>query len=125
MAWWLSGRPSSPSCRRRTWRSELAEWRANHATAARLLEDLSALELASIDKEPRRLGERLSSLWEQRDTHQRWAAEPPEAWRRLDLLATEIDTLDASLNRSRLAHDRATVYRGALVVLDRGLGTDL
>jgi hypothetical protein len=110
---------------RKVWRSELADWRLSSATAARAVEDVSAPELAGIDGEERRLGEHLSGLWEQRETYQRWAAEHPEASRRLDHLATAIDTLDARLDHSRLAHDRARVVEARGVVLDRGLGIDL
>ena len=110
---------------RRTWRSELADWRSNHATASRAVQDLSAPEVAGIDDEERRLDERLSGLWEQRETHQRWAAEHPEASHRLDHLAADIDTLGAHLVHSRLARDRARVVETRGVVLDRGLGIDL
>jgi hypothetical protein len=107
------------------WRTELAGWRSRSAPAARAVEDLSAPELARIDKEERGVDERLSGLWEQRETHQRWAADHPEASRRLDHLAADIDTLDARLDHSRLAHDRARVVETRGVVLDRGLGIDL
>jgi hypothetical protein len=78
-----------------------------------------------IDDEERRLGEHLAGLWEQRETHQRWAADHPEAWRRLDHLAADIETLDARLDHSRLAHDRARIVETRGVVLDRGLDIDL
>jgi conjugative relaxase-like TrwC/TraI family protein len=104
---------------RRMWRSELVDWRSNHATASRAVEDLSTPELAGIEDEERRLGERLTGLWEQHETHQRWAAEHPEASRRLDQLAVDIDALDARLAHSRMAYDRARVIETPGVVLDR------
>jgi hypothetical protein len=110
---------------RRLWRSELGEWRSNHATTSRAVADLSAPELAGIEGEERRLSEHLSGLWEQRETYQRWAAKHPEASRRLDHLATAIDTLEARLDHSRQVHDRARVVEPRGVVLDRGLGIDL
>jgi hypothetical protein len=117
--------PRSPRATRRMWRSELAEWRSRHATADRAVEDLSAPEIARIHREERGLEERLSGLWTQRETHQRWAAEHPEASRRLDHLAADIDSLDARLDLRRVAHDRARVIEPRGVVLDRGLGIDL
>jgi hypothetical protein len=115
----------SARAQRRTWRSELADWRSSRVSAARAVEVLSAPELAGIDSEERQVGERLSGLWKQREAHQRWADEHPEASRRLDRLATDIDTLDARLVHSRSAHDRARVIEARGVVLDRGLGIDL
>ena len=120
----LSGSRSSRA-QRRTWRSELADWRSNHATAARAVEDLNAPERSRVDAEERGLDERLSGLWAQRETHQRWAVDHPEASRRLDHLAIEIDTLDGRLAYSRSPHDRARVIEQRGVVLDRGLGIDL
>jgi hypothetical protein len=120
---WSATSPAPARGERR--RSELAEWRWNHATVTRAVEDLSAPELAGFDTEDRRLGERLSGLWEQRDTHQRWAAEHREASSRLDHLGIEIDTLDGRLPHSHSAHDRARVIEQRGVVLDRGLGIDL
>jgi hypothetical protein len=89
------------------------------------VDDLIAPELAGLDKEDRRLEGRLSGLWEKREVHQRWAAEHPEASRRLDHLGIEIDTLAGRLAHSRLAHDRARVIEAPGVVRDRSLGIDL
>jgi hypothetical protein len=69
------------------------------------------------------VGERLSGLWNQREFHQRWAADHPEAARRLDRLATDIGTLEARPDHGRSAHAQAIETPG--VVLDRGLGIDL
>jgi hypothetical protein len=110
---------------RKLWRSELAEWRSTHTTASREVSVLSAPELARIDGEELRLGQRLTGLREQRETHQRWAADHPEAWRRLDRLTADIDTLDARLDHSRSAHDRSRVVERQGLVLERGLGIDL
>ena len=74
----LAGSRSSRA-QRRTWRSELADWRSNHATAAPAVTDLSAPGLTRMDDEERRLDERLSGLWAQREGHQRWVEEHPEA----------------------------------------------
>ena len=110
---------------RKVWRSELADCRSNSAAAARAVEELSAPELARIDTKERELDQRLSGLWEQRETHHRWAADHPESSRRLDQLAAHIDALDGRLDYSRLAHDRARVVEPRGVVLDRGHGVDL
>jgi conjugative relaxase-like TrwC/TraI family protein len=120
----LAGSRSSRA-QRRTWRSELAGWRSSYSTATRAVEDLSAPELARIDEEEREVNQRLSGLWEQRETRQRWATEHPEASRRLDHLTIEIDTLDGQMALSRSAHDRARASEPRGVVLDRGLGIDL
>jgi hypothetical protein len=120
----LAGSRSSRA-QRRTWRSELAGWRSSYSTATRAVEDLSAPELARIDEEERGVEERLSGLWEQRETRQRWATEHPEASRRLDHLTIEIDTLDGRLAHSRSALDRVRASEQRRVALDRGLGIDL
>ena len=116
-------RPSRPI--RKMWRSELVDWRSNSVSAARAVEELRAPELARIDTEERGLDQRLSGLWEQREAHQRWADDHPEASRRLDHLGADLDALDVRLDHSRLADDRARGVETRGVVLDRGLGIDL
>jgi hypothetical protein len=82
---------------RRMWRAELSDWEPKRAAAARAVADLSAPDRACIDDEGKDLGERLSVLWKQRETHQPWVSDHPEASRRLSHLTAEIDALNRSL----------------------------
>ena len=122
------GGPHTSRAMRKAWRSELADWRSKSATASRAVVDLSAHELARIDKEERGVEDRLSGLRERHDTHQRWSAEHPEAARRLDHLAGEIDTLGARVDQGHLSANRERAFepaRGREALVERGLGIDL
>ena len=69
----------------------VAGWRSRSAPAARAVKELSAPNSPASTE----LDERLSGRWTQRETHQRWADDHPEASHRLDDLAADIDVLDA------------------------------
>ena len=115
---------------RRRWRAELADWKPRRVAAARAVTNISAPEIARIDDEELDLEERLSDLWGQRKTHQRWVSEHPEASRRLDHLTGEIDSLNKSLGDDVLRPDHAhsldeRLARMAGIAQDRSLGLDL
>jgi hypothetical protein len=119
-----------PRAERRRWRAELAAWRPHLAAATGAVAEISAPEITRIDKEDRKLDERLADLWAQRETHQRWASEHPEAAHRLDYLADEIDSLSRSLGDHSLRPDRARGFdertaRVARIAHERSLGIDL
>ena len=120
-------RSGTPRAERRRWRTELADWQPKLAVATRAVADLSAPETARIDAEDRNLDERLSDLSAQRERHQRWAGEHPEAAHRLDHLAGEIDSLNRSLGDDFLRPDRGRSLdeRLARIVPERSLGIDL
>ena len=115
---------------RRRWRAELADWQPKSAAAARAVAGLSAPEIARINKEERALVESLSDLWEQHETHQRWASGHPEAALRLDHLTGQIGSLNRSLGDDPLRSDRARGpddwrSRVASIAHERSLGVDL
>ena len=120
-------RSGTPRADRRRWRAELVGWQPRLAAANRAVADISTPEITRIAEEERNLEERLSDLWAQRETHQRWASEHPEAAHRLDYLAAEINSLNRSLGDDSLRPDRGRGFdeRLARVVPERGLGIDL
>jgi hypothetical protein len=123
-------RSGTPRADRRRWRAELADWRTKHVAATRAVTEVSGPAIARIDEEERTVGERLSDLWAQHETHQRWAGIHPEAAHRLDHLAGEIDVLNRSLGDDphRPEHVRGFEERMARLVStaqDRSLGIDL
>jgi hypothetical protein len=97
-----SGRPWKD---KRAWRVELQEWRPKLAVAARDVADLTAPELARLDKDDQRLRKRLDGLCHQRQTYQSWASRHPEAEGRLDQLAVEVASLEDSLDRKPPGRD--------------------
>jgi hypothetical protein len=125
----LAGKGTSRA-ERRQWRAELAGWEPKHAAATRALAALRAPEIATIDTEERHLGERLSDLWGQRDTHQRWTSDHPEGALRLNHLAGEIDSLSRTLGDDARRPDRAPGFderweKVASIAHERSPGLDL
>ena len=123
-------RSGTPRAERRRWRSELAGWHPRQAAAVRAVTAITAPEITRIEEEERRLDERTPALWAQRETHQRWASEHPEAALRLDHLAGEIDSLNRGLGDDALRPDRACALDDRLARVmatahDRSLGIDL
>ena len=116
---------------RRQSRTELADWQEREGAASRAVEALAAPEAARLDAEETRLTGRLSALGRQLVAHRDWAGEHPEAARRLDHLAGEIDALDDRLQRGRGVPERG-IGRGLPgswtpppVAGERDLGIDL
>ena len=115
---------------RRAWRTGLEEWRPKLAAAVRDVGEVSAPELARIDREEQGLQKRLAGLWLRRDTYQSWAARHPEAEGRLEHLNAEIGSLDQVLDRKAPSRDlprslQPERWAELARSQDRSLGLDL
>ena len=116
---------------RRRARAELGDWQERQRTTSRAVEALAVPEASRLDAEESRLTGRRSALSMQQDIHRDWVAEHPEAARRLDHLARDINALDERLQRGRGVPERG-LGRGRLgswtpppVATERELGMDL
>jgi conjugative relaxase-like TrwC/TraI family protein len=92
---------------RRRYRVELADWQERQRAASRAVAALTAPEASRLVGEENRLTRRLSALCDQQANHRYWGAEHPEAARRLDGLARDIEALDERLQRARGVPQRA------------------
>jgi conjugative relaxase-like TrwC/TraI family protein len=116
---------------RRPTRAELGDWQERQRAASRAVEALEAPEASRLDAEESRLTARLSALGTQQVAHRDWVAEHPEAGRRLDHLASEIEALDERLQRARgvpergIGRGRPGTWTPPLVTRERDLGIDL
>jgi len=113
---------------RRAWNAALVEWRTDLASAARKVRELTAPELARLDKEEDGLQQRLSGLWNQRESYKSWASQQPEAERRLDYLTAEIGAVDDLAGRTQQGRTLPRSLdpdRRAQRVPDRGRSLDL
>ena len=121
-------RPDTSRRDRRRSRAELAGWRERQGSTARELEAVVAPETATLDAKEERLVGRLSGLRKHETSYRDWMDSHPEAARRFDQLATEIEILDERLQLSRGVPERAVGLdrpgpwtHPPVVVRDRGL----
>lgn len=117
---------------RRRSRAELAEWQERQRAASRAVAATAGAEAARLDAEEDRLVGRLPELREQQANHRDRVAEHPEAARRLDDLAAEIEALDARrLQRGLdvpirgMELGRPGSWTSPPVAMERDLGIDL
>jgi len=116
---------------RRRSRAALGDWQERHRAATRVVAAVAAPEAARLDAEEDRLTGSLAGLRDQQANHREWVAEHPEAARRLDDLATEMEVLDERLQRTRSVPegvaglDPARPWTRPAVARDRDLGIDL
>lgn len=116
---------------RRRARGELAVWRDRQGVTAQGLASAVVPEKARLEAEETRLAERLPELRHQQTAHRDWLDQHPEAGRRLNRLATEIDALDGHLQRRRgepervVGLDRPGLRTPPVVTRDRGLDLGL
>nr|MDQ3643682.1 hypothetical protein [Actinomycetota bacterium] len=116
---------------RRRARTELGDWKERQRAASRAVGALAAPEVCRLDTEEDRLTGRLSGLSKQQAAHRDWIAEHPEAARRLNHLASEIEALDEGLQRARRVPERVVglgrpgSWTPRPVARDRELGMDL
>ena len=116
---------------RRRLRSELGDWQERHGAARRQLAALVAPEAGRLDAEEEQLTGRLSGLRKQQVNRRDWVADHPEAARRLNQLASEIEALDERLQRARGVPGRAVglgrpgSWTPPPVARERDLGMDL
>jgi hypothetical protein len=91
---------------RRRAQAEINGWQQRRSGATRELEALTGPELTRLNGIDEQLAGRLSKLWGHRQDRQDWIERHPEAARRLDRLAAEIDSIDAQLDRTRAVSAR-------------------
>jgi predicted RNase H-like nuclease (RuvC/YqgF family) len=116
---------------RRRSRSELGDWQERHGTVTRGLAAVVAPEASRLDAEEEQLTGRLSELRKQQANRRDWVADHSEASRRLNHLASEIETLDERLQRTRRVPARGVglgqpgSWTPPPVARERELGMDL
>jgi DNA repair exonuclease SbcCD ATPase subunit len=116
---------------RRRSRAELGEWQERHREVSRAVAATAAPEAGSLGAEEDRLTGRLPELKEQQANHRDWVAKHPEAARRLENFAAEIEALDARQQRGRdvptrgMGLKRPGSWTPPPVTRERDLGIDL
>ena len=120
-------RPQTSRRDRRRSRVELAGWRERQRSTSRALAAVVAPEATRLDAEEKRLRAALGTR-AQETNYRDWVDGHPEAARRLDQLATEIEALDERLQPSRGVLERAVRLdrpgpwtHPPVIVRDRGL----
>lgn len=112
---------------RRGWRSELGEWRQRHTAAAAAVDSLVGPERARLRSAEQQLVDRLDVLREKQERRSAWEERHPEAALRIESLTTEIERLDAGLDRARAVGERSAAREGPRAryrpppVIERGL----
>src|SRR5579885_1971676 len=116
---------------RRGWRAELGEWRQRHGAAAAGVDSLVGPERARLRSAEDKLDRRLDVLRERQQGRSAWDERHPEAALRIASLTTQIERLDAGLDRARAVGGRPVALEGPRAhhrpppVVERGLGIDL